>query len=99
MPVRHVAEPARSRLASDGEVFGVRKIAVCIKQIPMIEDVNFDPVTRTIRRDGPAVISAFDLRAISLAVALKPTLDAEITVVTMGPPQARQALLDALAMG
>jgi electron transfer flavoprotein alpha subunit len=75
------------------------KIAVCIKQIPMVEDANFDPATRTIRRDGINVISAFDLRAIALAVELKQRLGAETTVVTMGPPQARAALVDALAMG
>ena len=33
----------------------MRKIAVCIKQIPLIEDANFDPLTRTIRREGPTV--------------------------------------------
>jgi electron transfer flavoprotein alpha subunit len=77
----------------------VLKIAVCIKQIPLIEDANFDAETKTIKRDGPAVISAFDLRAISLAVELKNRHGAECTVVTMGPPQARQALVDALAMG
>ncbi len=75
------------------------KIAVCIKQIPLIEDANFDAETKTIKRDGPAVISAFDLRAISLAVELKSRHGGEATVVTMGPPQARQALVDALAMG
>ena len=75
------------------------KIAVCIKQIPLVEDANFDPVTKTIRRDGVNVISAFDLRAISLAVEFKRTLGAHATVVTMGPPQARAALIDALAMG
>ncbi|MBV8137757.1 MAG: FAD-binding protein [Deltaproteobacteria bacterium] len=75
------------------------KVAVCIKQIPLIEDANFDAETKTIKRDGPAVISAFDLRAISLAVELKNKHGAECTVVTMGPPQARQALVDALAMG
>ena len=75
------------------------KIAVCIKQIPLIEEANFDATTRTIKRDGPNVISAFDLRAISLAVELKNRHGAETTVVTMGPPQARDALVDALAMG
>lgn len=75
------------------------KIAVCIKQIPLIEEANFDSETRTIRRDGPNVISAFDLRALSLAVELKDRFGAETTVVTMGPPQAEQALRDALAMG
>jgi len=77
----------------------VLKIAVCIKQIPLVEDANFDPVTKTIKRDGPAVISSFDLRAISLAVSLKAKGDAECTVVTMGPPQARKAIEEALAMG
>ena len=74
-------------------------IAVCIKQIPLIEDANFDATTKTIKRDGPNVISAFDLRAISLAMELKNRHGAETTVVTMGPPQAREALVDALAMG
>ena len=77
----------------------MRKIAVCIKQIPLVEDANFDPQTKTIRRDGPNVISAFDLRAISLAVALKDRYGAETAVVTMGPPQARSALVEALAAG
>src|SRR5208337_4094969 len=36
---------------------------------------------------------------ISLAVDLKNRHGAETTVVTMGPPQARDALVDALAMG
>jgi len=77
----------------------VLKIAVCIKQIPLIEEANFDPVTRTIRRDGPAVISAFDLRAVSLAIDLKKRIGAETVAITMGPPQAKAALTDALAMG
>jgi len=77
----------------------VLKIAVCIKQIPLVEEANFDATTKTIKRDGPNVISAYDLRAISLAVELKNRHTAETTVVTMGPPQARAALSDALAMG
>lgn len=77
----------------------MRKIAVCIKQIPLVEDVNFDPVTRTIRRDGVNVISAYDLRAVAQAVELKNRLGAATCVVTMGPPQAREALTDALGMG
>ena len=77
----------------------VLKIAVCIKQIPLVEEANFDATTKTLKRDGPNVISAYDLRAVSLAVELKTRHGAETTVVTMGPPQARAALVDALAMG
>src|SRR5208283_67421 len=91
--------PTRSTsLVGTGSI-AVLKIAVCIKQIPLIEEANFDAATKTIKRDGPNVISAFDLRAISLAVELKNRHGAETTVVTMGPPQARDALVDALAMG
>jgi electron transfer flavoprotein alpha subunit len=77
----------------------MRKIAVCIKQIPLVDDANFDPVTKTIRRDGINIIGAYDLTAIAEAVALKRQFGAETIVVTMGPPQARSALADALAMG
>jgi electron transfer flavoprotein alpha subunit len=77
----------------------VLKIAVCIKQIPLVEDANFDAATRTIRRDGVNVISAYDLRAIAQAVDLKSRLECETAVVTMGPPQAREALIDAMGMG
>jgi electron transfer flavoprotein alpha subunit len=77
----------------------VLKIAACIKQIPLVEDANFDPVTRTIRRDGVNVISAYDLRAVAQAVDLKNRLGAKTVCVTMGPPQAREALTDTLAMG
>jgi len=77
----------------------VLKIAVLIKQIPLIEDANFDPTSKTIKRDGPNVISAFDLRAVSLAMDLKNRHGAETTVLTLGPPQARESLEQALAMG
>lgn len=75
------------------------KIAACIKQIPLVEDANFDPISRTIRRDGVNVISAYDLRAVAQAADLKNRLGAETVTVTMGPPQAREALTDTLAMG
>jgi electron transfer flavoprotein alpha subunit len=77
----------------------VLNIAVLIKQIPLIEDANFDPTTKTIKRDGPSVISAFDLRAVSLAMDLKSRRGAETTVITLGPAQARESLEQALAMG
>ncbi len=75
------------------------RVAVCIKQIPLVDDANFDPVTKTIRRDGVNIIGAYDLTAIAEAVALKHRFGAATTVITMGPPQARTALMDALAMG
>lgn len=75
------------------------RIAVCIKQIPLIEQANFDTATKTIRRDGRNVISAFDLRAIAMGVKLAQEQCGTATVISMGPPQAREALQEALAMG
>ncbi len=77
----------------------LRKIAVCVKQIPLIEDASFDPVTKTIRRDGPTVMGSFDLNAVAYAVELGKQFGAQTTSVTMGPPQAQSSLLETLAMG
>lgn len=77
----------------------LRKIAVCVKQIPLIEDASFDPVTKTIRRDGPTVMGSFDLNAVAYAVELGKKFGAQTVSVTMGPPQAQSSLLETLAMG
>jgi electron transfer flavoprotein alpha subunit len=77
----------------------LRKIAVCVKQIPLIEDASFDPVTKTIRRDGPTVMGSFDLNAVAYAVELATATGAQTTSVTMGPPQAQSSLIETLAMG
>jgi electron transfer flavoprotein alpha subunit len=77
----------------------LRKIAVCVKQIPLIEDASFDPVTKTIRRDGPTVMGSFDQNAVAYAVELGKKFGAQTTSVTMGPPQAQSSLLETLAMG
>jgi electron transfer flavoprotein alpha subunit len=77
----------------------LRKIAVCVKQIPLIEDASFDPVTKTIRRDGPTVMGSFDQNAVAYAVELGKQFGAQTTSVTMGPPQAQSSLLETLAMG
>src|SRR5271154_4979512 len=77
----------------------LRKIAVCVKQIPLIEDASFDPVTKTIRRDGPTVMGSFDLNAVAYAVELAAQFGAQTTSITMGPPQAQGSLLETLAMG
>ena len=75
-------------------------IAVCIKQVPVISAMQFDPHTRTLKREGvPNDISSFDVRALVKAVELKAVHGGEIVVLTMGPPPAREALLHCLALG
>ena len=76
------------------------KIAVCIKQVPVVSLLKFDNETRRVVRDGvPSEVNPFDVLGMSLAVRLKQEHDAEVAVYTMGPPQARDALVQCLAMG
>ena len=66
----------------------------------MLSRVRFDYEARTIVREGvPLEVNSFDLLAVDRAVGLGKELGAEVTVFTMGPPQAREALIQCLAMG
>ena len=75
-------------------------IIVCIKQVPNTTDVKIDPVTNTLIRDGvESVINPFDTYAIEEAVRLKERFGGKVTVITMGPPQAENALKEAVSLG
>ncbi len=76
------------------------KIAVCIKQVPTLSKIEFDYERKRIIRDGvPLEMNVFDLIALGRAVEMKEELGAEVTALTMGPPQARDVLAHALAVG
>lgn len=76
------------------------KIVVCIKQVPDTTEVRLDPKTGTLIRDGvPSIINPDDKSGLEAALQLKEEVGAEVTVLTMGPPQAEKALREALAMG
>jgi electron transfer flavoprotein beta subunit len=76
------------------------KIVVCIKQVPDTTEVKLDPKTGTLIRDGvPSIINPDDKSGLEAALKLKDEVGAEVTVLTMGPPQAEKALREALAMG
>ena len=76
------------------------KIVVCIKQVPDTNEVRIDPKTGTLIRDGvPSIMNPDDKAGLEAALQLKDSLGAEISVVTMGPPQADTVLREALAMG
>lgn len=75
-------------------------IVVCIKQVPDTKNVRIDPDTHTLVRQGvESIINPFDLFAAEAALKIKDESDAKITVVTMGPPQAEEALRDVLSRG
>jgi electron transfer flavoprotein beta subunit len=90
-----VAVPAKERVS-----FRLR-IVVCIKQVPSTEaKVQMDPVKGTLIREGvESVVNPFDEYAIEEGIRLKERYGGEVIVVSMGPPQAKEALRQALAMG
>lgn len=73
---------------------------VCIKQVPETTEVRVDPKTNALLREGvKSVVNPFDENAIEAALGLKEAHGGKVTVITMGPPQAEEALRQALAMG
>lgn len=75
-------------------------IIVCIKQVPDTTEVKIDPVTNTLIRQGvPSIVNPFDKNAVEAALQLKGKHGGTVTVISMGPPQAQEALKECLAMG
>ncbi len=75
-------------------------IVVCLKQVPDTAVVKIDPKTGTLIRDGvPSIINPEDKHALEAALQLKDNYGAHVTVISMGPPQAKNALREALCMG
>lgn len=75
-------------------------IIVCIKQVPDTNEVRINQETGTLIRDGvPSIINPDDKNAIEGALALKDLHGGHITVLCMGPAQAKDSLKEALAMG
>lgn len=77
------------------------KIVVCVKHVPDVTNVQVDPSTGTLLREGVrSILNPFCEFALDLAVQLAEQYkDVEIIVVTMGPPQARDALMRCLELG
>ncbi len=75
-------------------------VVICIKQVPDTKNVRIDPKTNTLVRQGvESITNPFDLYAIEAALQLKDSTGAKTTVITMGPPQAEEALRQALSLG
>jgi electron transfer flavoprotein beta subunit len=76
------------------------RIIVCIKQVPEITEVKINPETNTLVREGvPSIVNPFDENAVEAALQLKEKHGGTVTVITMGPPQAAEALRTTLSMG
>ena len=76
------------------------KIAVCVKYIPVLTQIKFDYERKTIVREGtPSEISPFDMLGLVRAVEMKDGPGDEVVVISMGPPNTREGLLECLALG
>ncbi|NNK56259.1 MAG: electron transfer flavoprotein subunit beta/FixA family protein [Desulfofustis sp.] len=76
------------------------KIIVCVKQVPDAKDVRLDPETNTLAREGvESIMNPYDQHALEAGVSLKEGSGGEVTVITMGPPQAEEVLRQAIACG
>ncbi len=76
------------------------KVIVCIKQVPDTTNVRINPETNTLVREGVAsIINPFDVYALEEGVRIKEKHGGTVTVITMGPPQASEALREAIGLG
>ena len=76
------------------------KVVVCVKQVPDSTNVRIDPKTNTLQREGvESIVNPFDEYALEQALRVKDKTGADVTVVSMGPPQATAVLREALARG
>lgn len=76
------------------------RIIVAVKQVPNTTDVRIDPKTGTLIREGvESIVNPEDLNAVEGALQLREANGGEVIVISMGPPQAEEALREVLAMG
>ena len=75
-------------------------IVVLVKQVPNTTEVKIDPKTGNLIREGiESIINPEDRHALEAALQIKDQVGGQITVISMGPPQAAEALCECLAMG
>jgi electron transfer flavoprotein beta subunit len=75
-------------------------IIVCIKQVPETTEIRINSETNTLVREGvPSIINPFDTYALEEGIRIRERCGGSVTALTMGPPQAEQALREAIGMG
>lgn len=75
-------------------------IVVCVKQVPASSEVQIDPVTGVLIRDGNNTkMNPYDLYGLEIALRIKEQNDAVVKTISMGPPPAKAVLEESLWMG
>ena len=76
------------------------EIVVCIKQVPMVSELPWDPKTGTLQRDlAEGMMNPACRAALEAALRIREAEGGRITVITMGPPMAEEILREAIALG
>ena len=79
------------------------KIIVCVKAVPDPKEacnIKIDPGTKTLMRcDVQMVLNPLDKNALETSLQLKKKLNAHISVLSMGPPEAGNIVKECLALG
>jgi electron transfer flavoprotein beta subunit len=77
------------------------KLVVCIKQVPMVSELPWDPKTGTLKRDlAEGMMNPACRAALEAALRIREAAGTgEIVVITMGPPAAEEVLREAIALG
>jgi electron transfer flavoprotein alpha/beta subunit len=79
------------------------KVVVCVKAVPdpkEADQIRIDPVTKALTRGNvPLVLNPLDKNAMEAALQIKEQVGAQVTVVSMGPPEAAKMVKECLALG
>jgi electron transfer flavoprotein beta subunit len=76
------------------------KMVVCLKQVPMVSELPWDPATGTLRRElADGMINPACRAALEAALRIREAQGGEITAITMGPGMAEEVLREAVALG
>jgi electron transfer flavoprotein beta subunit len=75
------------------------KVAVCVKHAIDETELKIDPSGKPLLASAASKVSTFDKNAVEEALRLKTALGGEVYVFTVGPPDAKKSMKEALAMG
>ena len=75
-------------------------IVVCLKQVPMVSELPWDPKSgRLMRGQAEGMLNPACKHALEAGLRLKAAHGGSLTALSMGPPEAEEVLREALALG
>jgi Electron transfer flavoprotein, beta subunit len=75
-------------------------LLVCIKQVPGTNKIEVDEKTGVLKRDGvDSKMNPYDLYALETALRIREKKGGNVSVISMGPPQAMAVIREAYMMG